>query len=202
MQAHEKWVERVREQETKPFIERARELLVKIQDEVPVTGFVMGNGDAFFSFCGPVKAKHPDTHEVWEEHVEIAQRRLFEGVAIGAELDVSEEVATAIDELHKIITACIDERTLECFNLDIGKPGELLGRYCLPTGELITKLPMEAPWMSGMGACLIKILALRKDGDVVMAQLGDEKNQPYPSKSSPDKTAWVKLDEFPNEWPQ
>lgn len=68
----------------------------------------------------------------------------------------------------------------------------------LPTGDIIHELPCEAPWMSGLGTCLINVTALRyADDGSIECQLGDEDGVPYK-----DGTIWENIKNFPNEWPQ
>lgn len=62
-------------------------------------------------------------------------------------------------------------------------------------------LPCEAPWLSPLGACLIKIIDIRRNEDgIVEFQLGDEENKPYTKDNG--ETYWAKADEFYDEWPQ
>jgi hypothetical protein len=72
-----------------------------------------------------------------------------------------------------------------------------LGKAKLPTGDIINKLPFEAPWLTPMGMGLIKITDLRERHGVIQAQLADENNVPYENGNT-----WVALDKFPKEWPQ
>lgn len=61
----------------------------------------------------------------------------------------------------------------------------------------VDTLPFEAPWLTGLGACLIKITDLRRDKDgKVEFQLGDEKAIPYKHG-----TEWVFANDFFSEWP-
>lgn len=69
----------------------------------------------------------------------------------------------------------------------------------LPTGDEITHFPFEAPWMSWAGSCLIKIVGLRKNGDIIEAQLGDEQGVPYRVNN---QYIWYPLKDFPDEWPK
>lgn len=55
---------------------------------------------------------------------------------------------------------------------------------------------MEAPWMSGLGACLVKIWDIRRRADgVVEYGIGNE------TKPPPDKIGWITGDKFYGEWP-
>lgn len=62
----------------------------------------------------------------------------------------------------------------------------------------VKSLPFTAPWMSGLGACLINVTDIRRgdDGELEF-QLADEDNKPYD-----DGTAWVKKGDFYRSWPK
>jgi len=62
----------------------------------------------------------------------------------------------------------------------------------------VNGLPFTAPWMSGLGACLINITNIRRGvGGKLEFQLGDESAKPYKAG-----TVWCGADDFYYEWPQ
>ena len=70
----------------------------------------------------------------------------------------------------------------------------------LPTGDEITSLPFEAPWLTPYGMGLINITALRQNSDgTIEAQLVNENAEPYIRNGS---DVWCDIKNFPSEWPQ
>ena len=57
---------------------------------------------------------------------------------------------------------------------------------------IVGEIPCEAPWLSGLGACLIMITDIRRNKDgTVEFQVGDENCIPYDNGND-----WVKADDF------
>lgn len=89
------------------------------------------------------------------------------------------------------------ESKLESKYLPPPKPEKTV-LFILPTGDKITKLPCQSPYLSPFGMGLINITAFRKtDSGEIEVQLADENEKPYN-----DGTAWALLKSLPNEWPQ
>jgi len=56
---------------------------------------------------------------------------------------------------------------------------------------VVEDFPCEAPWMGSMGACLVKIYAMRRRGDLVEFGVGNEE---------PPILAWIQANDFADEW--
>lgn len=103
------------------------------------------------------------------------------------------------NELRKRYQKASDEiREIEA-NLTVSQIGSPISGFTkeertIGHGVMIVEnVPCEAPWMSGMGACLIKIYAMRRRGDLVEFGIG---NQELPIR------AWISANDFPDEWPK
>jgi len=117
---HEKAVQSLRRSATKLFKKRATELLTIVREEVPVTGFIMGNGDVFFRFDGPLKAAASVfPSDIWEETIDLQRNRLMEGTHMRGDLVISRKGKKALDELNELLTFCIDDRTLGVFEVKL-----------------------------------------------------------------------------------
>ena len=63
----------------------------------------------------------------------------------------------------------------------------------IQTGDVL-EIGSEAPWLGPLGACFARVYDLRLDADgVVEFGVGNEK---------PPVVAWVKAEDFFDEWPQ
>jgi len=56
---------------------------------------------------------------------------------------------------------------------------------------VVEDIPCEAPWMGALGACKVKIYAMRRRGDLVEFGVGNEE---------PPIISWISANDFANEW--
>jgi hypothetical protein len=57
---------------------------------------------------------------------------------------------------------------------------------------VVVEVGSEMPWLSGLGACLVKVHDIRETAGTVEYGIGNEE---------PPVLAWVTGDRFYNEWP-